>query len=88
MHRAEINENGMATFPLVGDLRVGGLELFLARSVISKAYSAYYVNPPVIMVNLVDSPAEQARVRRRSIPTGKPLPTRIPAAPAASSAKV
>jgi len=59
LHRAEINANGVATFPLVGDLRVGGLELFLARSVIAKAYSAYYVNVPVIMVNLVNSQAEQ-----------------------------
>ena len=52
MHRAIINAQGVATLPLIGDVRIGGLTLDEARSLIAKAYGVYYVNPPVIMINL------------------------------------
>ncbi len=52
-YRAEINHRGMATLPLVGDVKVGGCTLDTARQVIAKAYSAYYVNTPVVMLSLL-----------------------------------
>jgi polysaccharide biosynthesis/export protein len=57
-HRAGINHFGMATLPLVGDVRIGGLTLGDARSVIAETYGAYFVNPPVIMISRLEDSAE------------------------------
>ena len=54
MHRAELNHQGMVTLPLVGDVKIGGMKLAAARGIIAKTYGAYYVNPPVVMLALVD----------------------------------
>lgn len=54
MHRAELNHQGMVTLPLIGDVRIENLKLDEARQAISATYSAYYVNPPVVMIALVD----------------------------------
>ena len=53
-HRAELNHLGMVTLPLVGDVRVGGMKIDAAKRLISKTYSSYYVNQPVVMVALLD----------------------------------
>jgi polysaccharide export outer membrane protein len=53
-HQAAINFLGFITLPLVGDVKVGGMTVEKARTVIAKAYGAYFVNPPVIMVNRVN----------------------------------
>jgi protein involved in polysaccharide export with SLBB domain len=50
LHQAKLNYQGIATFPLVGDVEIGGMKLSKARDVISAEYSKYYVNPPVIMI--------------------------------------
>jgi len=52
-YRAEINHRGMATLPLVGDVKVGGSTLDSARQAIADAYGAYYVNKPVVMLSLL-----------------------------------
>lgn len=57
MHRAEINYQGVVTLPLVGDVKIGGMMLSRARDVIAKAYIPYYVQPPVVMLELMDSDA-------------------------------
>ncbi len=54
LHRAELNHQGMVTLPLVGDVKIGGMKLAAARGIIAKTYGAYYVNPPVVMLTLVD----------------------------------
>lgn len=58
MHQASINTAGNATLPLVGDVKVGGLYLDGARILIHKTYGAYFVNPPVVMLGLVDEPGD------------------------------
>lgn len=55
LHRAELNHQGVVTLPLVGDVKVSGMKLAEARSAIAKTYGAYYVDPPVIMLTLMDS---------------------------------
>ena len=57
-HRAQINQQGMVTLPLVGDVKISGYKLSKARSAISKAYGAYYVNPPVVMLSLQVDPED------------------------------
>lgn len=52
-HRGVINSQGIATFPLIGDVKIGGFTLGAARGTISKAYSAFFVRSPVIMINTV-----------------------------------
>jgi polysaccharide export outer membrane protein len=54
LHRAKLNYQGMTTLPLVGDVKVGGLKLVDARDRIAAKYSEYYVNPPVVMLALMD----------------------------------
>jgi len=54
---ASVDYQGKVTLPLVGDVKVGGLNLEIARSVIAKRYRSYYVNEPVIMVSVVDENA-------------------------------
>jgi len=54
LHRAELNHQGIVTLPLVGDVKIGGMKLAAARDVIAKTYGAYYVNPPVVMLALMD----------------------------------
>jgi len=57
-HRAQINQQGMVTLPLVGDVEIGGNTLNEARGIIAKTYGAYYVNPPVIMLALAAGPGD------------------------------
>lgn len=57
-HRAQVNQQGMATLPLVGDVEISGCTLNEARGVIAKTYGAYYVNPPVIMLSLAVDPGD------------------------------
>ena len=57
-HRAQINQQGMATLPLVGDVEISGYTLSEARGIIAKTYGAYYVNPPVIMLSLAVEPGD------------------------------
>ncbi len=57
-HRAQINQQGMVTLPLVGDVEIGGYALDKARGIIAKTYGAYYVNPPVIMLSLQVDPGD------------------------------
>ncbi len=57
-HRAQINQQGMVTLPLVGDVKISGYTLSKARSAIAKAYGAYYVNPPVVMLSLQVDPGD------------------------------
>lgn len=52
-HRATINEAGMVTLPLVGDVKVGNKSLSDARAEIASTYSSYYVNTPVIMFSRI-----------------------------------
>ena len=54
LHQAELNHQGIVTLPLVGDIRIKGLKLDEARKKITKTYGAYYVNPPVVMVAVLD----------------------------------
>lgn len=54
MHRASINQQGVVTLPLVGDVHIGGMTLSEARQVIYTTYGAYFVTPPVIMISRVD----------------------------------
>lgn len=58
MHRAVINSSGHVTLPLVGDVKVAGLYLDGARSLIQKTYGAYFVNSPVVMLGMVDEPGD------------------------------
>lgn len=44
----ELNENGIGTFPLVGDIWMTGLTRSAAKARLEKAYRALYVNPPMI----------------------------------------
>ncbi len=60
LHRAVINHKGIATLPLVGDVRIGGLSMEEARAVIANTYGGYYVHPPVVMVSQVEDPADGA----------------------------
>jgi len=55
--RANINYRGIVTLPLVGDVKVGGLNLDVARAVIAKRYGVYYVAEPVIIVSRIDEDA-------------------------------
>jgi protein involved in polysaccharide export with SLBB domain len=57
-HRAKVNHQGMVTLPLVGDLKIGGMKVDEAKRAVLKIYSAYYVNPPVVMIALLDDGAE------------------------------
>ena len=57
-HRAQINQQGMVTLPLVGDVEINGSTLNEARGTIAKTYGAYYVNPPVIMLALAVDPGD------------------------------
>jgi polysaccharide export outer membrane protein len=57
-HRTQINQQGMVTLPLVGDVEIDGYTLSKARSVIADTYGAYYVNPPVVMISLVIDPED------------------------------
>ncbi len=57
-HRAQINQQGVVTLPLVGDVEIRGHTLNKARGIISKTYGAYYVNPPVIMLSLQVDPGD------------------------------
>ncbi len=57
-HRAQINQQGLATLPLVGDVEIGGYALDKARGIIAKTYGAYYVNPPVVMLSLQVDPGD------------------------------
>ena len=57
-YRSEINYYGNVTFPLVGDIKINRLKLNEARMAITRAYSAYYVNPPIIMLNRIDGDSE------------------------------
>ena len=43
LHRASLNFSGIATLPIVGDVKVGGLKLDIARAVITKRYGALFV---------------------------------------------
>jgi len=65
LHRASLNHQGVATLPLVGDVRLGGLGLDIARAVIAKRYGTLYVSTPVVMMSLVraDAVAEWGQVR-------------------------
>lgn len=53
-HRAVLNRQGVVTLPLVGDVKVGGLTLDEARTIIGLVYSDYYVNTPVIMISVAN----------------------------------
>lgn len=53
-HQANLDYQGIATLPLVGDVKIGGMTLDEARSVIAEKYGAYYVNSPVIMLSLAN----------------------------------
>jgi len=55
-HRAQINQQGMVTLPLVGDVEIKDCTLNKARGIIAEIYGAYYVNPPVIMLALTVDP--------------------------------
>ena len=57
-HRAQINQQGMVTLPLVGDVEINGYSLNKARGIIAETYGAYYVNPPVIMLSLTVDPGD------------------------------
>ena len=57
-HRAQINQQGMVTLPLVGDVEIKGYTLNKARGIIAETYGAYYVNPPVIMLALTVDPGD------------------------------
>lgn len=57
-HHAQINQQGMATLPLVGDVKISGYTLSKARSTIAQTYGAYYVNPPVVMLSLQVDPED------------------------------
>ena len=54
MHRAKVDSRGMATLPLVGDLKVAGLKLEDVREIIAAKYGGYYVNPPVIILSSIE----------------------------------
>ncbi|VGO21685.1 polysaccharide biosynthesis/export family protein [Pontiella sulfatireligans] len=54
MYRTKVDARGIATFPLVGEIKVGGMRLEEVRKVIALKYGEYYVNPPVIMFSEVD----------------------------------
>jgi protein involved in polysaccharide export with SLBB domain len=56
-HRSEVNHQGMVTLPLVGDLKIGGMKIDEAKRTILKTYGAYYVNPPIVMLALVNDDA-------------------------------
>jgi polysaccharide export outer membrane protein len=53
-HLAGINRLGFVTLPLVGDVEIGGKTIEEARNVVATTYGAYFVNPPVIMINRMD----------------------------------
>lgn len=57
LHRASLNFKGIATLPIVGDVKIGGLNLDIARAVITKRYGALFVSKPVIMIDLVNDDA-------------------------------
>lgn len=57
-HRAQINQQGRVTLPLVGDVEIDGYTLSKARGVIADTYGAYYVNPPVVMISLLIDPED------------------------------
>ena len=57
-HRAQINQQGMVTLPLVGDVKIDGYTLSKARGIIADTYGAYYVNPPVVMISLLIDPED------------------------------
>lgn len=52
-YRVSLNHEGIATLPLVGDVKLGGFTFGKAQDVIAETYGAYYVQPPVIMFSLV-----------------------------------
>jgi protein involved in polysaccharide export with SLBB domain len=54
-HQSRISYQGLVTLPLIGDVEIVGLKLDRARNVIAEKYNRYYVNPPVIMISLVDA---------------------------------
>ena len=79
-YRANVNFLGIVTLPLVGDVKIGGLNLDIARSVIAKRYGVYFVTEPVIMLSRADddSMSEWGQVTvlgRVSQPGVFPLPS-------------
>ena len=64
-HRASINYKGVATLPILGDVKVGGLKIDIARAVITKRYGSLFVSKPVVTMDLVndDGVAEWGQVR-------------------------
>ncbi|MDF7826678.1 SLBB domain-containing protein [Pontiellaceae bacterium B12227] len=52
-YRASLSHEGVATLPLVGEVKLGGCTMDKAQDVIAETYGAYYVQPPVIMLSLV-----------------------------------
>ncbi len=57
-YRTAVNHLGFVTLPLVGDVKIGGATVEGSRAVIAKAYGAYFVNAPVVMVNFVEDSVE------------------------------
>lgn len=55
-HMVGVNHKGCVTLPLVGDVHVGSMTVEQARFAILKTYGTYYVNPPVIMLSMIDAP--------------------------------
>ncbi|MEI6892440.1 MAG: polysaccharide biosynthesis/export family protein [Pontiella sp.] len=53
-YRVSLGHEGFATLPLVGEVELGGCTLDNAQEVIAKTYGVYYVQPPVIMLSLVN----------------------------------
>lgn len=53
-HQVKLDQHGAVTLPLVGDVWVKGLRPDAARNAIRRAYAAYYVNEPVVMLSSVD----------------------------------
>ncbi len=57
-YRVSLGHEGFATLPLVGEVELGGCTMGNAQEVIAKTYGVYYVQPPVIMLSLVNDGAE------------------------------
>lgn len=59
-HEAQVSPEGIVTLPLIGDVKVENRTPAQARSLITKAYSDYYVNTPVVMLSLPDGPEDES----------------------------
>ena len=70
-HRATLNHAGVATLPLVGDVKLGGYTLASAQNIIAKTYGAYYVQRPVVMLSLVTDDGSEAGAFGSVIVMGK-----------------